>query len=628
MGMKRAVFLAAALVLTVGVVVACGSDGNGDVPLPDGPDATAETGIATDPFGDAAGFDANGTDSASKDSGTNPNANASGCSGTQLLCGTTCVVTSVDPKNCGMCGKVCPPGDVCYQSGCVASCPPGSGTACNGSCVDTATDNQNCGACGTKCPAGQGCIGGSCQPSVTVGAAPAKCAGGGPPIVLQGTPVPTCSGKLAAVSFTYGLCACHDIGVPQLSSDSFLDAFNSKTGPYKPGGKGGSAGANGGLNNGSQFQASGDIRVSGAAGETVGSATSAGLQLHVANNLVLNGPLTVDGDAFVGGTISGGSNATIGGTLHIPACGGVPGNVTKAACVSGAVSVPDPCACKTADLVPVAAILAFYANPANTDNALIGLSPAVFDRPAGGSPTRLDLPCGYYYLDRIAVNGGVTIAVHGPTAIFIGGSIDVGSINFTLDPGATLDVFVGGTLTASSKISVGRVAYPAGSRFYVGGVCKAATAACVVDGDCCSQLCTGGACSGNGPEPKPWSVNLQSNSDLNGLFYSANGVFWTSSDLEMYGAVFSGDYHSTSNTKIHYDGAATTLADECPKPVPSGDGGTGDGGGVVTPPGGCGSCRDCNNQACIGGKCGSCTDSSQCCSPLRCVGGSCISPVN
>jgi hypothetical protein len=121
-------------------------------------------------------------------------------------------------------------------------------------------------------------------------------------------------------------------------------------------------------------------------------------------------------------------------------------------------------------------------------------------------------------------------------------------------------------------------------------------------------------------------VNLQSNSDLNGLFYSANGAFWTSSDLTMYGAVFAGDYHSTSNTHIHYDGAATTLADECPKPPPPGSDG-GSSGSSGGPPGGCGSCRDCNNQACIGGACGACTDSSQCCSPLRCVGGSCISPV-
>jgi hypothetical protein len=38
----------------------------------------------------------------------------------------------------------------------------------------------------------------------------------------------------------------------------------------------------------------------------------------------------------------------------------------------------------------------------------------------------------------------------------------------------------------------------------------------------------------------------------------------------------------------------------------------------------CGSCKDCNNQACINGTCGMCTGSSQCCPPLTCMNGTCI----
>lgn len=39
--------------------------------------------------------------------------------------------------------------------------------------------------------------------------------------------------------------------------------------------------------------------------------------------------------------------------------------------------------------------------------------------------------------------------------------------------------------------------------------------------------------------------------------------------------------------------------------------------------GGCTSCRDCNNQACVNGACGACTTSADCCAPLQCFFGTC-----
>ena len=41
------------------------------------------------------------------------------------------------------------------------------------------------------------------------------------------------------------------------------------------------------------------------------------------------------------------------------------------------------------------------------------------------------------------------------------------------------------------------------------------------------------------------------------------------------------------------------------------------------PPGGCSSCLDCGNQACVDGVCGECTNDGQCCPPLVCIGGRC-----
>jgi hypothetical protein len=42
----------------------------------------------------------------------------------------------------------------------------------------------------------------------------------------------------------------------------------------------------------------------------------------------------------------------------------------------------------------------------------------------------------------------------------------------------------------------------------------------------------------------------------------------------------------------------------------------------------CGTCSDCNNQACVAGRCGACTTDSQCCAPLICQAGYCLPQIN
>jgi hypothetical protein len=296
-------------------------------------------------------------------------------------------------------------------------------------------------------------------------------------------------------------------------------------------------------------------------------------------------------------------------------------------CVPGPVTVLDPCACATSERIDVAGVVAHYAIPANNDNATVGLDPGVFTSP--GAPARLDLPCGYYYLDGITSGGALTIAAHGRTALIVGGSIEVGSpITLTLDPGATFDVFVAGTLSASALLTVGSPAYPRQSRVYVGGVCGAGGASCASDGDCCSGACGGGNTCDPGGSGPPWSVFLSSNSQLAGLFYAAEGAFVSSSDLEMFGAIFAGTFHNTALTQIHYDRAAVGLGTECPRDDsgPPPDGGIPDGGGIDAGIPGCSSCRDCGNQACIDGVCGDCRTSADCCAPLVCAGGTCVLP--
>src|SRR4030088_2922090 len=113
-----------------------------------------------------------------------------------VRCSSKCVVVSIDPDNCGNCGVVCAPGQVCRQGvcqcppsctttqcqppsfacgmGCCASgqtcsngtcqttCPMGQ-TNCNGTCVNLSSDSQHCGSCSTPGAVGRIFVKGMCQ---------------------------------------------------------------------------------------------------------------------------------------------------------------------------------------------------------------------------------------------------------------------------------------------------------------------------------------------------------------------------------------------------------------------------------------------------------------------------------
>jgi hypothetical protein len=292
----------------------------------------------------------------------------------------------------------------------------------------------------------------------------------------------------------------------------------------------------------------------------------------------------------------------------------VGGGVQYAHIVTQPVSVPDPCDCKPNQLVPVAAIVANYET--NNDNALINLNPAVFSG-AGGNAQRLDLPCGYYYLDAIQNSQPLAIVAHGHTALFVGGDISAQNpLSITLDPTATLDLFVAGTIATSDAFSLGSPNYPALMRTYVGG----------------SQ-----------------TITFSSGANISGNFYAAAAPLNWESAATVYGAVYAGDFSDMDSASIHYDRAVLQQGSTCPPPAPpdggttttpdggtttTPDGGTTttpDGGTTTTPDGGggqptpmCGSCKDCGNQACINGQCGACTSNSQCCAPLVCDHGTCV----
>jgi len=172
----------------------------------------------------------------------------------------------------------------------------------------------------------------------------------------------------------------------------------------------------------------------------------------------------VGGDAFVAGALSG--DVRISGTLHVPA-GVVVGPQVQAASVAReAVVVAPPCDC-SAGFVDVAGAIALAA--ATNGDAAAGLSPSALENVV--APTRIDLPCGTTLLEDIDAQAKVTLAVHGRALLAVPGDVVVrAGFDVALDPGAELDLLVGGRLAESGAgAGFGITTAPARFRVWVAG---------------------------------------------------------------------------------------------------------------------------------------------------------------
>lgn len=541
------------------------------------------------------------------DGGANGGTDAGpGCPPHQLLCGSTCVSPKVDPAHCGGCGIVCSGATACSAGVCSSSCQPPL-VICNNQCVDLNSDSAHCGMCGMPCPTGKGCVNGLCKDTIQVGPAPAKCAGGGPPIYVTdaGSPL-DCAGALAQVTFRWALCSCGDIGT--LGGPLFTDGYDSSKGPYIPGGTGAGVGLNGAYSSGEPTEVWGTLWSSAAGGLTTSASFVVKQGVHVGGPWTMSGA-TVDLQARVVGDISTSGPAVVNGPLYHSPGATISGPFSATSIVQQAITVPPPCDCAAQDLIPVNAIIA--AHSTNNDNAAIGLNPAAFDAPLGAD-TRLDLPCGHYYLNQIKGGGAITIAAKGNTALYIGGDVDVGSdLTFILDPTSEFDVFIGGGLCNSATLNFGSANYPAQMRVYVGGT------------------------SGCGQPTGAYSLFLDNPVNIAANVYAPYGQVFSGANILHYGGIFAGSFENSASTTIHYDRAVLSAGKTCEAPPPDtsdagSDGGTitdggsgtgGDGGTDAGTP--CTSCKDCGNQACVNGACGSCITDSDCCAPLLCVAGVC-----
>src|SRR5262245_8094676 len=203
-------------------------------------------------------------------------------------------------------------------------------------------------------------------------------------------------------------------------------------------------------------------------------------------------------------------------------------------------------------------------------------------------PARVDLPCGVYYMNGFSSGG--SIVAHGNVALFIDGSVTSSQdlVLTVADANSAFDIYVSGTIVATSSFSLGSPSYPALTRLYVGGT---------------------------------QTLNVQSMLIIGAEIWAGNATVLWESDTDAFGAIFAGNLQVVSNFNLHYDQGVIRAGDKCPPPETSGTGGTS--GGTGGTGGGCNSCTDCGNQACVNGACGACRTNADCCAPLVCAGGRC-----
>ena len=527
----------------------------------------------------------------------------------------TCVSLKTNPNHCGACGNACAANEVCSAGQCVADsrgCQYPL-TACNGECVDTSVNNTHCDRCNKSCDtaAGETCLDGRCETSSSAVFADFtgstweqnNCVGGGAPISLGTGDALDCTGDLAAVSFRWGMCSCTDV---EHNQDMWVDGFDSTEGPYSPtcadgttpcttnedcGSNGpcldsgaGGLGTNGLYTNNQSSYVSGTVWYSEPVDDPNFGTLLAGQQLHAGHNLP-SGTIQVGQDAYVAGDVGGSGSvggdyygshgATLASSFNVAGslmCGPPPaaamdadGQSPLSCSPPEALSIMPPCDCSQDTLVDVVGIVDSHACTGgggatgcagdNNNNEDIGLDPNLLSSP--GDKTRLDLPCGHYYLTEIVNNKAVNIVVHGRTAIYVDGNVDVGrQVNFTLTENAELDMFIKGGLDAGSTVNLGSPNFPARTRVYMAGG----------QDDGTYGLPSGG--SGISPDPSNAHRAISMNNDLTvaANLYAPWGYHENSQQTDMYGSLFVGGYDISQQTKIHFDTAVVNAGETCPDP--------------------------------------------------------------
>jgi hypothetical protein len=233
-------------------------------------------------------------------------------------------------------------------------------------------------------------------------------------------------------------------------------------------------------------------------------------------------------DAYAGGDLEG--LILLGGTLHLdPSARTTLATIYAEGVVREPVSVPPPCDCGR-NAVDVAGAIA--AATRTNDDASAGFAP---DRLVSvTTSTLLDIPCGTYTVSSIDTRSALVLAVHGRALLAVAGDVVLrAGFAVTLDPGAELDLLVGGRLLTSGSNTIGSQT-PARFRIWAAG-------------------------SG--------TVVFDDDPSVGAVIHAPDAQVTASSGLELSGALFAKTMTAGARVNVHFDQAVLSVGASCGEPV-------------------------------------------------------------
>jgi hypothetical protein len=171
------------------------------------------------------------------------------------------------------------------------------------------------------------------------------------------------------------------------------------------------------------------------------------------------GQLAIAGNATIGGDLACVGSVAIGGDLALGGAERVIGELTTANRTAYSAPAAPPCDCDPATFFDVngAVAAAKQITGGHTSWDHVGASEI---RLAGGN----------YFVTSANVVGLTKIFVDGSASVYVEGSLaSVGAAQWELAPGATLDLFVSGSVGSVGQLRIGNTADPTAFRLYIGG---------------------------------------------------------------------------------------------------------------------------------------------------------------